>query len=66
MKLLEEIMNRIERKQSKESLRKIINEAYNGGRINEMKKKSLDIDPNKWYGICYGRDLDKENGKYNE
>ena len=22
------------------------------------------IEPNKWYGICYGRDLDKECGKH--
>jgi hypothetical protein len=36
----------------------------------EVKVKNTDemlfgkIEPDKWYGICYGRDLEKECGKF--
>jgi len=28
----------------------------------ELRMQGEKIEPNKWYGICYGRDLPKEIG----
>jgi hypothetical protein len=31
--------------------------------LEERIRNEAEIEPDRWYGICYGRDLDKDQGK---